>query len=118
MIEFAEFFENNWPISERDQKKEKSELIEAIKSAQNYWTDCDWETGIDNTDEEEEYKERVVNSANEAISQGNLAIVHINAGNIESARECIDLADSEENQWGDNPTWGPVLDKIKKLQER
>ena len=124
----------------------QQELIEAIERVD--WTECDWLhdrknedgklvyatddedrespiqcEGMADSDDEEFYGtclvcQEVRESARRAERYGKNAIELIKAGDTDEALKQLELAESEESEWGDSPEWGPVCRMADALFER
>lgn len=86
----------------------------AVADAEASWTGLDWETGYDVTARE---LEAVESSAEAAAKEGQEALEYLRRGDIERARRSIQVSVDIENQYGDSPTWGPVMRLLAELEE-
>lgn len=112
----------------------KDELIKAIGTAQGAWDGADW------THEKRDAEGHIVTEANEqgdditvyceggdddcktccdaardasgASECGNEAIAAIRKGDMDEAASQINRASDIESEYGDDPTWGPVVKMI------
>lgn len=86
----------------------------ALEDAEASWTGLDWETGHEVTARE---VADVESSAEAAAEKGQEALAYLRRGDIERARRSIQVSVDIENQYGDSPTWGPVMHLLAELEE-
>ena len=104
------------------------DLVNAIEAAITAWVGCDWthnhpdsethcycEGGNENNCE---YCAAVVESAKVAALWGRVAIRALRGGDHADAVIALEKAVSMEDQWGDCPTWGPVLSQCEQLADK
>lgn len=80
------------------------ELIQAIEAAQSEWTGCH-----DDDDATPEWVAQSEDAAESAAECGDRAIEALRGGDYKAALVAVMEASATERDYGDDPTWGPVV---------
>lgn len=105
-------------------------LTAAVRKAQASWTGLDRETDLTCGNRDDDYKsdkalqaakdkerEEIESEAESASEHGDEALTAATAGNWPAAIKWLMKANRIEDQYGDSPSWRPVLDLAEELAE-
>lgn len=93
-------------------------VIAAIRASQAEWTDCDGRLCLADPSDPEEVagqaaaEERARQAAASAAAEGDDAIAALEAGDWRAAFVAVSAAASIEREYGDTPSWGPVVQAV------